>query len=916
MGMQRPIELSPTRWTCPQQVLGIVRIVSSDVASALPSPVELTPRQPGGFPRLRLLKGDAARLLINRIAQQLLKFGIDDFPIFRRPDSVRESVRKYITEYDLSKDDIEAVERTDSDSFFTDSTKATLLLLRGLLAGDILTFSMGQKRWRVNYGLVSNRSPPTKLVAPYRAKDNPTPRSQFSHPDVVTILTSLSYYYGGLEDQDLFAALDHLSLSDQAEIEYNAWMSDAPNMPLAQRQLQGINLKDRPQCRSEVFPHLRYSKSVIDYFLTHIVFAKEMKEFLSKLSASGWDIAKTKCHPTTGFSGTNDSRNLLPLDVEQLDIPKQRHTNALVLDYLLQPENSVVLMSRHCANSTSDARRLLELVEKLDPSTQVILDCGAQVLELTNQQVAKTWLAMQPGSQKEAVVFVNDEDEVCVLDRQGRIEMLQTSSYAKQLDKCLVFLDEAHTRGIDLRLPKHYRALVTLGANLTKDRLVQGTYSHTTHRVHFVNTFTACMRIRKLGKGQTVVFAVNEDIEMKILACTAKQSGDAVVLEDVIRWSISETFIETRRAMPLWAVQGERFLRQQDLWNEVCQDGTTRMTATQAVKFLEEEAQSLEQRYRPKINTLTAIPPFQGPTTGRVKEIENRCEEFEHLEFNSSTLQEEQERELSPEMEQERQVQRPHPAQPAQHQLDTDVKLFAFNGTIKSNSSTYFPAFQALSDTSAVKGFQVSQLVGDGRLLVTKDFVQTVQKSGNVSSVFDSYLRPVQWVLSGRSKDGLNVTHLIIISPWEAQQLLPEIRKSKRVALHLYKPRCNWGHRAMDRLDFMTIPAQTTALSIPDSLHIQLALFAGQLYFSSYDDYLGACAFLGLATDVPQGHEIIAADGFVLQDKDGDVTSGTSPVNFLQTLMSEIRRNGQGISKTHVGSMLEGKILSPSDCES
>ncbi|KAF9769941.1 hypothetical protein IL306_012560, partial [Fusarium sp. DS 682] len=60
-----------------------------------------------------------------------------------------------------------------------------------------------------------------------------------------------------------------------------------------------------------------------------------------------------------------------------------------------------------------------------------------------------------------------------VLDRSGKVEELQTSPFADQLDQCLVFLDEAHTRGTDLRLPANYRAAVTLGANLTKDRLVQ-----------------------------------------------------------------------------------------------------------------------------------------------------------------------------------------------------------------------------------------------------------------------------------------------------------------------------------------------------------------------------------------------------------------------------------------------------------
>lgn len=73
-----------------------------------------------------------------------------------------------------------------------------------------------------------------------------------------------------------------------------------------------------------------------------------------------------------------------------------------------------------------------------------------------------------------AIVFVNDSDEICVLDRNGRIEPLQTSPFAKQLEACYVFLDEAHTRGIDLKLPLSYRAAVTLGPSITKDKLVQG----------------------------------------------------------------------------------------------------------------------------------------------------------------------------------------------------------------------------------------------------------------------------------------------------------------------------------------------------------------------------------------------------------------------------------------------------------
>jgi hypothetical protein len=467
-GIQRPIELSPQRWMLIQRILDICRRVVPEVQEQLHGSIEVIYGGQGCFPRTRILREDARDLLQSRIAEEICAIGLHGFPIARQPEQLRKSVLAYISRTDLSVNQINAVHKS---AFFTVATKGPLLLLRGLIAEGILGFALGQKRWRVNYGLSSKRRPKTRLAVPYRAKDNPTPSSEFSQPDVVIVLTCLSYYYGGLSDADLFLAFDHLVKSDQARVEYDAWVRDAPALPPSFRRLVGVNMKDRDQMLDHVFPHMRSAKSVVDYFLAHIVFPKEMKEFPQKLSASGWDIGKTKVHPTTGFSGTNDSHPLLPLAVTQLDLEEQRHTNALVLDYLLQPENSVEYVSR-TEGASSDAETLLNLVTSMERPVQVILDVGAQILELTNIEVAQKWLRME--QKEEAVVFFNDDDELCVIDRSGRVEPFRASPYADRLDVCLIFLDEAHTRGTDLKLPKHYRAAVTLGANLTKDRLVQG----------------------------------------------------------------------------------------------------------------------------------------------------------------------------------------------------------------------------------------------------------------------------------------------------------------------------------------------------------------------------------------------------------------------------------------------------------
>lgn len=472
MGTQRPIELSPERWILIQRVLGLMARIVPQIQKDLPGSIEVNHHAEGCFPRTRILRQDALDSLLYQLSHEICNVGLSGFPIIDQQRSTRDAVLKYISTPSLPPEQITSVEKCSN--FYTESTKGPLLLLRGLIAEGVLGFVFEQKRWRVNYGLAHTRQPATRLAVPYRAKDSPTPRSEFSHVDVVIVLTCLSYYYGGLSDDDLFLCFEHLMKLDQADSEYSEWIQFAPNLPESFRRLVGVNIKDHYRVTHHLFPHLQYSKNVIDYFLAYIVFPKEMKEFPEKLSASGWDIGQQKIHPTTGFSGTNDSRNLLPLEIKHLDLDDQLHTNALVLERLLQPENSVELMSRQKEEALS-GKAFLTFVRSIDPPVHVILDVGAQIIELTNVQAAQEWLRIVPATEeKEAVIFFDDGDELCVIDRKGYVEKLQTSPYSHQLDLCLVYLDEAHTRGTDLKLPADYRAAVTLGPNLTKDRLVQG----------------------------------------------------------------------------------------------------------------------------------------------------------------------------------------------------------------------------------------------------------------------------------------------------------------------------------------------------------------------------------------------------------------------------------------------------------
>lgn len=51
---------------------------------------------------------------------------------------------------------------------------------------------------------------------------------------------------------------------------------------------------------------------------------------------------------------------------------------------------------------------------------------------------------------------------------------LVATPFSDNLTECLVFLDEAHCRGTDLKLPQVAKGALTLALGQTKDQTVQG----------------------------------------------------------------------------------------------------------------------------------------------------------------------------------------------------------------------------------------------------------------------------------------------------------------------------------------------------------------------------------------------------------------------------------------------------------
>jgi len=110
-------------------------------------------------------------------------------------------------------------------------------------------------------------------------------------------------------------------------------------------------------------------------------------------------------------------------------------------------------------------------------SIRVIIDAGAQVLEIDNEGLVRAWLRVD--IEALAAVWFQKDDKPWVCYRDGRLQPLSASPFASNLEGCLVYFDEAHTRGTDLKLGGNAVAALTLGPGQTKDQLVQGKCSQT-----------------------------------------------------------------------------------------------------------------------------------------------------------------------------------------------------------------------------------------------------------------------------------------------------------------------------------------------------------------------------------------------------------------------------------------------------
>jgi hypothetical protein len=371
---------------------------------------------------------------------------------------------------------------------------------------------------------------------------------------------------------------------------------------------------------------------------------------------------------------------------------------------------------------------------------------------------------------------------------------------------------------------------------------------------------------------------------------------DHITSSDVLLWAMSETCDRIAHYIGYWAQQGVNYIRRQDVSHIVDSeygkpsksDGATLRDA-----WIEPEARSLEDMYAAKAESSGLHPSFSIP------ELRNRLDQLGAYSITNSLMDEEQEREVSHEMEQQRQVQRPPHAQPAPHSLHPDVRQLICRGVLPLFSAAFVPPLSSMNHLGSQSN------AWSPRILATADFSKTIAGRSIDSREF---LRPVNWIISLRPRESEEPQTLIVLSPFEVNELMPEIRCSNFVNLHVFTPRTTESMATLEDLRFQCIPSLQPSWKPPLSTDIiQLSLWAGQLYLQDYESYETLCHTLGLVCgNVTKEDGVWDGDGFMLipgyrGGKTVDVCRfERSPIPFLKTLVS-LRRKGMDYRATHIG---------------
>ncbi|KAI1753021.1 hypothetical protein F4782DRAFT_95691 [Xylaria castorea] len=880
-GPEMPVDFHPYRWQIAQELLGLVVSHLRALQSEHPRGIQVTSRQGRkGFPAVQFLRTDSENALHNLIIESICSGHLTLLrPVPPQSRQNRSVIRETLRGTRISDKLLNRAARLFDNP---DIAKNALLLVRGLVLYRIVVLCLN-KRWNVQYGLHPDRDP---IAVPYEAKGKPSEQAEYGHPDVTILFTCLSFYYAGLTQDQLVQGVQNILQSNDPAAQYEWWTSTSTELPIDLIHWSVINADDKGQME-KLWSLLRLNRNVINHYLNHFVFPVHARQFEVKLQACSWDIpifseGDTQLTRTTGFSGTNDNRMMLPLTISQRDLPELRHTSAEVLSYLLQERNrSFHVIAYEQGHRLTEKEFLKDLKAK---GVSVLIDVGAYISEMGNKELAHSWL--EADSDAKAAVYFGNDNRAWVHYRSNAKEdvPLLATPLAENLSDCNVFLDEGHTRGVDLRLPANAHGAVTLALNLTKDHTVQ-----------------AAMRLRQLQTTQSICFYGPPEVEQSIRDFSQIDSSGKIDSSHVTSWLLERTCRSVEDLQGLYVAQGIDFCRRTDtVWH--CKDFMTKHSQRQKLLRVlrQPERKTLQESYGPALG-MPSVSSGGSLASPQLRSFMSKLVQIGNSQqgrIQAGALEEvEQEREVEAQVEQVRQVEkRKRYAALKYPGIHPDIVQFARTGTLialhleKTRKPGFEHAFAFVGRTMIAKRFGVHET--SSKLFVSGEFSNTVQVARN-SQEGNNFLRPVEWIVWSPKTE----TALVVI-PEEAEGLMELLHgEEDKSCVHLiaYAAPVTKAMIHFNHLLFYSFPELPKDHTIPENIRIELGILAGRLYVDQ-SELEGLAKYMRVSKTSAKDSDKIAAD----------------PANFLLEWLT-IRRKTVDVLHTPMGFICTGREMENTD---
>ena len=525
------------------------------------------------------------------------------------------------------------------------------------------------KRNRVDYGI--KRPSKKRMAVPFHASETPAPRAEFAQPDCASAFTFLAYYYDGLTCVQVVEAFNALlSIGDMAQKSiYQIWFDLSKPSIIEDSCEDKLNSVVKIDLSNNILVTLlvkyyRYNTATINFWLESVVLPVETMQFPSRLEATSWDIATNSSKQVAGFSGTNDSKILLPSSLSWTDSNELelKATDGKML-HLISNYSSFYAFPKELNVSNKTNNNLLQWMKILDTVVDLSKNCGTFLAALidsgalmagpSNKDVA-IYLAerLDPDIFQGVVYF--DLNQWWVRDGLGR-EWPKHASPIHEQDS-FVYFDESRCRGTDMKLKLNAEAVLTLGPKMCKDKLMQ-----------------AAGRMRQLESGQKLLIIAPDDVISKI-----RLINNSVEIKPghILRWVLSNTVANASDWLLEWAVQGANHLIKESDSNLALLPDMLDLKQMYGQTFSEQAVPDVWDNLRRSILSRKKGKHLKSIATNVLSHIDGRIKIYStDIKIKYSSLDDECERQLEKEVELEEEVERQVPSQQPRHETDWDISI-------------------------------------------------------------------------------------------------------------------------------------------------------------------------------------------------------------------------------------------------